>query len=154
MKFTIAFILLFQLCLLESKEVLKYPFYITNPVSLEMWLHDNFEYEKEEKDIWKYPHQMIKDKKGDCEDFAFLSSAILTDLNIENRPMFLYQKSKNKGHAITAVKQDGSWSYMDNWKFEKRRYNSVQELITTEYENVTIMCEIHLPHLFGRCIVK
>jgi len=55
-----------------------FPSSISTPRDLSNWYVKEFKYEYDAKDYWKSPREMLKDKKGDCEDFAILSKYILT----------------------------------------------------------------------------
>lgn len=97
---------------LVSKENL-YPSYIKTPQDIEDWLvAEGFIYksDKTRKDEWKTPEQTIKDKAGDCEDYAILSAVILRDLGYE-KVMVIAIFGKNLAHGICWFKEkDGTWS--------------------------------------------
>lgn len=114
-----------------------YPYFINNPVDLGNWLRGNFSYENEEKEYWKTPEETIGDKKGDCEDFAFLAQRVLTDLGYEAYTIMLVDTRNNVGHAICLFKEtDGSLSIFDNYLYiphKAKDFNSILKKDYSEY---------------------
>lgn len=116
-----------------------YPKYeVFSVKTLEIWLLKNFQYEAEKGDYWKTPEEMVKDKVGDCEDFAFLNKKILNDFGFESQVYHIYGRTKinNKtseySHAICVFESNGKFYYFSNQYFIKKSFDSVKELV--EYD--------------------
>jgi len=94
------------------------------------YVNENFKYEREEKDLWKTPSQMVIDGGGDCEDQAILKMAILIEKGWDQDDLFLvvgYDQLFNNHHAMLLVKTDFGYSVLDNTKntiFKDADYSS------------------------------
>ena len=64
------------------------------------WVVTHFYYQIEGEEYWKSPQETIRDKGGDCEDFAVLFSAYLSEQNIENMIVLIQLEKQMRGHAI------------------------------------------------------
>jgi len=62
-------------------------------------------YEPEATDYWKYPIETLADGKGDCEDTAILTAALLKEMDYDVAVVFL------PGHAAVAVACDNCNGY-------------------------------------------
>ena len=118
---------------------LNYPKWINSPITLEQWLLNEFEYENDEQEIWKSPKQMIQDKAGDCEDFAFLASKILSNLGYKTYVIaFLESETPDVGHAICLIKHNGKYTYFSNyWYISKNSQNTIEEVLNSHYSTWT-----------------
>jgi hypothetical protein len=110
--------------LVSKKEL--YPSYIKTPQDIENWLiSEGFRYEKDKtrRDEWKTPERLIKEKAGDCEDYARLTFNILEDLGYEN-VMLIAIYFKDGGHGICWFKEkDRTWSFFSTGiEGGKRKY--------------------------------
>lgn len=133
---------------LVSAPTLDYPKTIMTPEQISIWLQQNFTYKMDEIEHFKKPKDMIKDKIGDCEDFAFLTNAILNDLKIKNKVLaiglFTDKDGNRSGHAICVFKYNGSWQFLDNQYYREVNYKSFYELIDKEYPIWYEIQELHL----------
>jgi plasmid rolling circle replication initiator protein Rep len=102
-----------------------YPSTIKSPSDLGKWLSESFTYQAEKEDYWKTPEETVKDKGGDCEDFAILAQKVLEDLGYKAYLIILANKETNKGHAVCLFKEkDGTFSVFDNYTYTKYGYKS------------------------------
>ncbi len=75
-------------------------------------------------DYWATPKEFLKNKGGDCEDFAIMKYSLLRKIGYtEDRMRFIYTNYKNKktgedlGHLVLAVKNNnGTEIILDNTK--------------------------------------
>jgi len=119
--------------ILISTPILNVPLSIETPRDLSIWLKENFTYQKEAlgKDYWKTPKETIKDKGGDCEDFAILTQHILKKLGYNAQFIVIEYYEKSSNHAICIVKhKDGTFSYFSNQFYFKTRYKSIPKLLS------------------------
>lgn len=66
-------------------------------------------------DYWRYPEETIKNRDGDCEDFAILLCSLLRAYGYSPDDVYvaLGMGSDDIGHAFVALKEDGKWSYVE-----------------------------------------
>ncbi len=108
-----------------------FPSTVNSPKTLGTWLYDNFTYELEEEEHWKSPKEMVKDKSGDCEDFAILAQYVLKKLGYKAYLIVVEYYYEDEMHAICVFRhEDGTYSYYSNEYYEPRRYKSVRELLS------------------------
>lgn len=109
-----------------------YPSYIKTPQDLGKWISNSFTYQKEEVDYWKTPEETVKDKGGDCEDFAILAKKILKDLGYE--PHLVVLRTTLKAHAICVFKEkNGTWSAFDNTYYRQMRLYKFKDSMDRYY---------------------
>ena len=66
-------------------------------------------YEEEATDYWKYPIETLADGKGDCEDTAILTAALLKAMDYDVAVLLFH--STTPGHAAVAVACDNCNGY-------------------------------------------
>lgn len=100
-----------------------YPEYVTSPETLGEWMEKEFTYQKDLDNTWKHPHQTVKDKGGDCEDFASLAVFVLKDLGYQAHVIAIKWKTDEGivGHALAMFKRkdDDTWDFFDNYRYEE-----------------------------------
>lgn len=70
-------------------------------VEATFWVHDNIEYQSEEKNSWKTPLQTLEDGYGDCEDLSILLMYIV-NINIGISPdLIIVNTLPNRYHTQT-----------------------------------------------------
>jgi len=109
-----------------------YPSYVTTPETLEIWLQD-FTYQAEEGDYWKSPKETIRDKGGDCEDFAILVDHVLSDLGYRTFLLAIYFSDGNAGHAVAIVKIEGQYTLFSENEYFSRKYKNLGDLLYYHY---------------------
>ena len=84
------------------------PSWIKNVDDYALWISE-FTYQAEVlEDNWKTPKETIRDKGGDCEDFAILAVEVLKklDYKVYLIGIELEREGELKGHAIALLKHD------------------------------------------------
>jgi len=103
------------------------------------WLSQNTSYRKDiEGDIWASPSETLKKRKGDCEDFAFLSERVARLLGYESHILIL--SNRKSSHSICAFEMDGFFFIFNNNRLQKTRARSLEELariLTSQTEFTT-----------------
>ena len=115
-----------------------FPNTVKDPVTLSNWLKRDFilQVEPEGEDHWKYPKEMVKDKAGDCEDYALLSRHVLKELGYKAYLIGIYYNDGVSAHAITIIRhKDKTFSYFSNQEYISIRFKSVRELLYHESES-------------------
>ncbi len=113
--------------------VLLFPSSIKDPVTLSTWLQKDFKYEYDITNHWKSPKETIKDKTGDCEDFALLSRYILRKKGYRVYLVGIYYKYQNMGHVITVIRhKDKTFSYMTNQYYISTKFKTIRQLFDYE----------------------
>ncbi len=84
--------------------------------ALSEWLTFNIWYKVDLKssDEWKPSFQTLKDRKGDCEDFAVLVYDYLKSYGLNDVKIICLYPSKGAGHAVCCFRMDDYWRYFDN----------------------------------------
>ena len=114
-----------------------FPSSIKNPIELGDWLTSNFTYQGEEgkNDYWKSPKETIKDKGGDCEDFAILSKHILDKNGYKTYLIAIRYHGLDYGHIITLIKHpDNTYSHFSNMYYLSKRYKNLRSLLDARFE--------------------
>ena len=109
------------------------------------WMAANLSYKQDQlQDKWEPPESMLDSKKGDCEDFAFLTAAVLKVLGYE--PHFLALIKNSRTHAICAFQKDGHFVWFDNAKINRTPARSLEEFagLLTKQFNYSHTLELNL----------
>lgn len=92
------------------------------------WLKHNITYLKDHKnDIWTAPIETLRRRYGDCEDFAFLNTAILTIMGYQPKVLLLIKKQSS--HAICIFKKNDNLIFFDNNNLIRTKFLSEKTLI-------------------------
>jgi len=91
---------------------------LESPSAISKWLKTNIRYKSDvsvhhEKEYWQSPKETLVLKTGDCEDFAFLTQALLSEIGINSSVIAVqYMKDgKKRGHAICIFPKERPRSY-------------------------------------------
>jgi predicted transglutaminase-like cysteine proteinase len=109
------------------------------------WMAANLSYKQDQvNDRWEPPESMLKSRKGDCEDFAFLTAAVLRVLGFE--PHFLALVKNSKTHAICTFQKDNYFVWFDNAKLHRTEARSLEAFagLLTKQFNYSRMLELNL----------
>lgn len=112
------------------------PKWVNSPSKLSLWLMTNFTYQKEKFkfiDYWKRPEETLRDKGGDCEDFAFLVDRILSDLGYDTEVRGFCREDKKACHAICLIKQNEKYTFFSNKYYLSQEHDSIEKLLTNNY---------------------
>ena len=91
------------------------------------WLKLNIAYSKDPgRDTWTPPLETLSSKKGDCEDFAFLTSSALQVLGYKTHILAL--TTSERAHAVCAFKYNETYFWFDNEKLKKTRAKTLNDL--------------------------
>lgn len=119
---------------------------------IEQYMIDNFTYQNEDEEYWKTPSETLRDKGGDCEDFAFFVQEELKKHNIESDVLAIYWKEEGDltGHAITIYREDENINYFSNQYLYKTNHKTIKELLNNRYEKWTHYDFIFVDKSFGK----
>lgn len=94
------------------------------------FVRDNIQYKNDAKGIeqLRTPQRTLYDKKGDCDDFSILISAILTNLNIKHELIVAAYKAENQWQHIYPV------AYTDEGGVSRYVIDCVPEIPYFNYE--------------------
>ena len=102
-----------SMCL--AGELSSAPSSIRTPNDMVRWLSSEFSYQMSVPDNPQTPQEMIAAKKGDCDDFAALASAILSGMGIDNEVYIIKYKGLSVQHAVCAWKDaNGNYCLLSN----------------------------------------
>lgn len=131
------------------------PYHVVCPESLHEWfIEEGFTYQAEGwlQDYWKTPEETVKDKGGDCEDFAFLVDKVLSDLNYETHTIAMF--FKKSAHAICFVKINGKYTWFDNYYYCNRQHDTIEEILNIYYPGWIYYYTINLPKSFNNKVTR
>ena len=90
------------------------------------WLKNNVRYQNDASaDQWADPQETLLKKSGDCEDYTFLTMAVLRVLGYQ--PRFLALRRSEKTHAICIFQENGYFSWFDNTQLKRTKTTSLAE---------------------------
>ena len=103
------------------------------------WLNENIHYESDKgDDAWASPMDTIKKGAGDCEDFAFLSAAVLKIFGYD--PRVIAVGHEKNAHVICIFKRDGVYYAFDNTELNRTNQTTLtamarffQQAMDSEY---------------------
>ncbi|MDP2652683.1 MAG: transglutaminase-like domain-containing protein [Candidatus Omnitrophota bacterium] len=109
------------------------------------WLKENIAYRRNERpDRWATPKETLAVRNGDCEDYAFLNTAVAQVLGY--RPHVLALVRNGRAHAICTFKHDKTYVWFDNAKLIKTEAATLDEFarwIMSRY-NYSSMLELNI----------
>jgi hypothetical protein len=124
---------------LVSKHSLVPP-YVQTPRDLSIWMTNNFTYQPEcdTCDYWKTPEETLRDKGGDCEDFAIFAKTVLKEWGIKSHIIVLefYDERDDmelKGHAFLVYYQNSTLYVFDNTTLSSFPNISHHQIIIEKY---------------------
>jgi len=110
---------------------------VRTPQELSEWFGREFTYRFELGDQWQGPQETVDSKEGDCEDFAFLVSAMLGDWGIANDVIIIEFRGLSIKHAICAWKEEnGTYSFISNKKLYRSGRRSLKEAVARYYPDM------------------
>ena len=110
---------------------------VRTPQELSEWFGREFTYRFELTDRWQDPQETIDSKEGDCEDFAFLVSALLEDWGIDHQVLIIEFRGLAIKHAICAWREeDGTYSFISNRKLYRSGRKVLAEAVERYYPDL------------------
>ena len=107
---------------------------IHTPKDLVKWLSSEFQYRLEMPDKWQAPEETIYLKRGDCEDFAILTSEFLAGKGISSHIVVINFKGLSARHAICIWKEEnGTYSFTTNRKLRRTGSYSLPSAVEKFY---------------------
>jgi len=106
---------------------------VHSPQELSNWLSTELHYQAEIPDSWQSAEETLRLGKGDCEDFAILSSAVLDGLKIPNQLLIIKFKNLKASHAICVFKENELCAFMSNEKMIPTHATLVKDAIEEIY---------------------
>jgi hypothetical protein len=110
---------------------------VKTPEALAGWLSSNVRYEFAMGDGWQAPEEIIKLKKGDCDDFAVLAQAILKEIGIKSDVVILKFRGISIAHAVCVWKDAaGNISFISNQKLYHTAESDIRQAILKYYPDL------------------
>lgn len=135
---------------------------VNSPKTLQKWLEKEFTYKADDEDYWKYPKETVKDKGGDCEDFAFLTKYILNALGYEAKAIWVYGRKytvkEDKiqdipySHVICIFKEKDKYRYFSNIYLYQKTFETWEQVVKYECPRWSWFRQIELPNIKYRKI--
>ncbi|MHA1704096.1 MAG: transglutaminase-like domain-containing protein [Promethearchaeota archaeon] len=128
------------------------PSRIKTPTQLSLWMRINFTYQGEKfkfHDYWKTPEETVKDKGGDCEDFAFLAERILTDLNYDAKVIAIKYYGSRTGHSVCIIKENNKYTLFSNQYYYVQEHSTLNTLLNNNYIDWKYYQPIQQPKKYG-----
>lgn len=130
--FLFIFLLTPAFCFSQSLETASS--FIHQPQELAIWLSQGFKYEGEMPDYWQTAQETLNLRKGDCEDFAILSQAVLARLGINSSILIIKFKDLKQSHAICVWKDEQSfYNIISNRKLMQTKARTIKAAVQEKY---------------------
>lgn len=108
-----------------------------SPETISKWLRKNIHYESDRTgdDYWQAPYETLEKKSGDCEDYAFLAQALLSEIGIQSQVVMVsYKKGiDKKGHAMCVFDRGAGFEYFSGSVLSKTSAVSIEQIMDQEY---------------------
>lgn len=113
---------------LSKKNKREIPFYLS------LYLTTNLSYEKSPS-VGISPEVTLKNKKGDCFEFALVSDYVLRKNGLESKIIGITYQNKKDGHAVCLYKDAGNeWDVLDVTGFWNSNSNNIIQLMKDLYQ--------------------
>jgi hypothetical protein len=108
-----------------------------SPETLSKWLHRSIRYDKEAPggDYWQTPYETLDKRSGDCEDYALLAQALLSEIGISSRiiSVAFMEGAEKKAHAICLFNEYGRYEFFSGAYLRKFSASSIEQLMDQAY---------------------
>jgi hypothetical protein len=108
-----------------------------SPEAISKWLLKNIRYESDRTgdDYWQAPYETLEKKSGDCEDYAFLAQALLSEIGIQSKVVFVsYKKGiEKKGHAMCVFDRGAGYEYFSGATLNKSPSAFIEQIMEQKY---------------------
>lgn len=115
--------------------------WIKTPKELSKFMKKNFKFVFDEKlfgsiDYWQSPEEFWTNRKGDCEDYALFSKAILEKLGYKASVVSLYG-ADGYAHTVTVFEDHGTFNVMNEDRLYRFQSSNLEEAITRIFPDWT-----------------
>ena len=126
-----------------SQDLAMIPLRIQTPEQLVAWFTTSFRYEMSFPDKPKSYNELMNERTGDCDDFAFLAALYFSQKQKSHQILVVRFKGLNPAHAVCAwSEQDGSFSFISTKEIyrtnEKDVLNAVERFYP-DWESVSVL---------------
>ena len=116
-----------------SEESLKPPTF-SSPQELQIFLKENFKYKKDKKlfgveDYWQTSEEFLKNRQGDCEDYAVFAEEELTKMGYSTFLLNIYG-GERLAHTIAVFQDDKQFGVFDEEKLKFFKANTLEEVFS------------------------
>ncbi len=106
--------------------------YLTTPqdVALYIWRHFDFEHDQRQfgtEEYWQSAEEIMRTKKGDCEDFALFAREMLKRNNIFSFVLNLYG---SRDHALCIFKKNGLYGAVNGGDYIAPEFKDLCSLLS------------------------
>ncbi|MBU3759729.1 MAG: transglutaminase domain-containing protein [Candidatus Omnitrophica bacterium] len=106
---------------------------LTTPEKIARYLWRHFAYEKDQtqfgaEEYWQSAEEFLANRRGDCEDFALLASALLQQAGRTAFTVNIY--GSGYAHTICVYIEDGKYSAIDGSDLKKFQADNLEGLLS------------------------
>jgi hypothetical protein len=114
--------------------------FLKTPDAIAGYIWKNFLFEKDQRqfgkeDYWQSPEELMKNRKGDCEDFARFALEVLKANGIQGFLMNIYGGNGRYAHTICVFKDGDLYQVIDGDKVKKIDAKSLEEVSEKMYDH-------------------
>lgn len=114
---------------------------IKTPKELSKFLKKNFDFVFDEDlfsttDYWQSPEEFWENKKGDCEDYAVFSKAVLENLGFKATIISLYGPD-GYAHTVTVFEDEIGFNVMNEDRLYRYGASSIEEAVSKIFPDWT-----------------
>ena len=106
---------------------------IASPGDYFAWLKANIAYVPDTEDVWSDPAETLRRRRGDCEDYAFLTKEVLHVLGSDAQVLILDRGRAQ--HAVCIFRNGSHYAWVDNTEFHSSPRSSLENFLKDLREN-------------------
>ena len=104
---------------------------LKTPDDVARYLWRNFSFEDDQRqfhqnEYWQSPEEFLKNRRGDCEDFAVMAQALLKAMGIKSFLLNVY--GSGYAHTLCVFEEGGKYQVIDGDRVRRYKAASLEEL--------------------------
>lgn len=109
---------------------------LVTPELIARYIWKNFSVESDrrqfgENEHWQSPEELLRTRKGDCEDFALFAAEVLKANGISSFLVNIY--GRKFAHTICIFKENGKYQILDGSKIKRINASTLNEVFLEAY---------------------
>lgn len=126
-----------------SQNMALIPAHIQTPEQLVSWFGSSFKYEMVLPDRPRSYDELMSERTGDCDDFAFLASLFFSQNQTSHQMLIIRFKGLSAAHAVCAwSNENGSFSFVSTKEIYRTNEKDVLkavEKIYSDWDSVSVL---------------
>jgi hypothetical protein len=107
------------------------------PKEISNYMKNSFDFKDDyeifnKSDYWQSPEEFLKNKKGDCEDYAIFSNYFLNKIGYNSFIISFYGLN-NFAHTVTIYEENNKFNAFNEDRLYKYQSDTIEETLTKIY---------------------